>query len=121
MLNSFPKYNTRDLPGLKTYLECKGQRAKGLDLGLAGIITYYKVGFRGNVEIVPDDDAAILELLKNLWATGDIRKVAEGVLAAEFIWGENLNTIPGLTDMLSIDLELIQAEGMRAAVCSVLE
>lgn len=25
MLNSFPKYQTRDLPGLKTYLERKGE------------------------------------------------------------------------------------------------
>ena len=120
MLNSFPKYKTRDLPGLKTYLERKGELPKGLVLGLAGIITYYKGGFRGDVEIVPNDDAAIVELLKNLWATGDVRKVAEGVLAAEFIWGEDLNAIPGLTDMLASDLALVQAEGMRAAVRSVL-
>lgn len=120
MLNSFPKYKTRDLPGLKTYLERKGELPKGLVLGLAGIITYYKGGFRGDVEIVPNDDAAIVELLKNLWAAGDVRKVAEGVLAAEFIWGEDLNAVPGLTDMLTADLELIQNEGMRAAVKSVI-
>ena len=120
MLNSFPKYKTRDLPGLKTYLERKAELPKGLVLGLAGIITYYKGGFRGDVEIVPNDDAAIVELLKNLWATGDVRKVAEGVLAAEFIWGEDLNAVPGLTDMLTADLELIQNDGMRAAVKSVI-
>ena len=121
MLNSFPKYKTRDLPGLKTYLERKGELPKGLVLGLSGIITYYKGGMRGNVEIVPNDDAAIIELLKNLWATCDVRKVAEGVLAAEFIWGEDLNAVPGLTDMLTADLDLIQKEGMRAAVKSVIE
>ena len=120
MLNSFPKYKTRDLPGLKTYLERKGELPKGLVLGLAGIITYYKGGFRGDVEIVPNDDAAIIDLLKNLWATGDVRKVAEGVLAAEFIWGEDLNAVPGLTDMLAADLALIQSEGMRAAVKNIL-
>ena len=120
MLNSFPKYKTRDLPGLKTYLERKGELPKGLALGLAAIITYYKGGKRGDVEIVPNDDAAIIELLQNLWASGDVRKVAEGVLAAEFIWGEDLNAIPGLTDMISADLELIQNEGMRAAVKSVI-
>ena len=72
------------------------------------------------MEIVPNDDAAIVELLKNLWATGDVRKVAEGVLAAEFIWGEDLNAVSGLTDMLAADLALIQTEGMRAAVKSIL-
>ena len=120
MLNSFPKYKTRDLPGLKTYLERKGELPKGLVLGLAAIITYYKGGMRGDVEIVPNDDAAIVDLLKELWATGDVAKVAEGVLAAEFIWGENLNEIPGLNAMVTAYLELIQKEGMRAAVRSIL-
>ena len=120
MLNSFPKYKTRDLPGLKTYLDRKGELPKGLVLGLAAIITYYKGGMRGDVEIVPDDDAAIVDLLKNLWATGDVAKVAEGVLAAEFIWGEDLNDIPGLSAMVSDYLELIPKEGMRAAVRSIL-
>ena len=71
------------------------------------------------MEIVPADDAAITGLLKDLWATGDVAKVAEGVLGAEFIWGEDLNAIPGLTQVLADKLALIQAEGMRKAVESV--
>jgi tagaturonate reductase len=89
-------------------------------LGLAAIITYYKGGKRGDVEIVPNDDAAIIALLKDLWAEGDVRKVAEGVLAAEFIWGENLNAVAGLTDLVTEYLTLIQNEGMRAAVRKVI-
>lgn len=119
MLNSFPKYKTRDLPGLKTYLERKGELPKGLVLGLAAIMTYYKGGMRGDVEIIPNDDAAIVALLKDLWASEDVRKVAEGVLGAEFIWGEDLNAIPGLTDMVTGYLGLIQDKGMRAAVATV--
>lgn len=119
MLNSFPKYKTRDLPGLKTYLERKGELPKGLVLGLAAIITYYKGGRRGNDEIIPNDDAAIVALLKDLWASEDVRKVAEGVLGAEFIWGEDLNAIPDLTEMVTSYLELIQDKGMRAAVATV--
>ena len=120
MLNSFPKFKTRDLPGLKTYLERKGELPKGLVLGLAGICTYYKGGKRGEDEIVPQDDEKITGLLKNLWATGDVRKVAEGVLADNFIWGEDLNKVPGLTDLLAADLALIQKDGMRAAVKSII-
>ena len=120
MLNSFPKFKTRDLPGLKTYLERKGELPKGLVLGLAGICTYYKGGKRGEDEIVPQDDEKIIGLLKELWSTGDVRKVAQGVLSAGFIWGEDLNAIPGLTDLLSADLALIQARGMREAVKSIL-
>ena len=121
MLNSFPKYKTRDLPGLKTYLERKGSLPEGLVLGLAAIITYYKGGKRGDVEIVPNDDAAIMALLKDLWASGDCAKVAEGVLAAsDLIWGEDLNLIPGLTAAVTENLELIAAKGMRAAVESII-
>ena len=53
MLNSFPKFCARDLPGVKTYLERKGELPKGLVFGLAAIITYYKGGKREDgVEIV---------------------------------------------------------------------
>ncbi len=120
MLNSFPKFKTRDLPGLKVYLQRKGELPKGLVLGLAGICTYYKGGKRGEDEIVPNDDPKIMELLKNLWATGDVKKVAKGVLADEFIWGEDLNAIPGLTELLTADLALIQEKGMREAVKSII-
>ena len=121
MLNSFPKYRTRDLPGLKTYLQRKGTLPAGLVFGLAAIITYYKGGKRGDAEIVPNDDAQTIALLKELWSSGDVGKVAEGVLAAEDIWGENLNEIPGLTALLTEDLSLIQEKGMRSAVESILK
>ena len=120
MLNSFPKFRTRDLPGLKTYLERKGRLPQGIVLGLAGICTYYKGGRRGDDEIVINDDPAIKDLLTRLWETGDVRNVAEGVLGATFIWDEDLNAIPGLTDLLTADLAKIQADGMRAAVQSIL-
>ena len=120
MLNSFPKFKTRDLPGLKTYLERKGVLPQGIVLGLAAICTYYKGGKRGEDEIVPNDDPAIISLLKELWATGDTASVARGVLAAESIWGEDLNAVAGLTDLLAADLELIAREGMRAAVSHIM-
>ena len=121
MLNSFPKYETRDLPGLKTYLERKGELPKGLVLGLAAIITYYKGGVRADgAEIVPNDAPEIMNLLKELWATGCTKKVAEGVLAADFIWGEDLNKIPGLTEAVKADLDSIQEKGMLETVKGIL-
>jgi tagaturonate reductase len=121
MLNSFPKYQTRDLPGLKTYLERKGELPKGLVFGLAAIITYYKGGKRDDgVEIVPNDDPKIMELLQELWATGDTQQVTDGVLGAEFIWQEDLNKIAGLNQMVKIFLDLIQEKGMLEAVKTIL-
>ncbi len=120
MLNSFPKYKTRDLPGVKTYLERKGCLPDGLVFGLAAIVTYYKGGKRGDDAIVPNDDPKIIGLLNDLWAGDDVSKVAEGVLAAGFIWGEDLNAVPGLTAKLTDYLALIREKGMREAVKTIL-
>ena len=117
MLNSFPKYQTRDLPGLKEYLKRKGCLPEGLVLGLAAIITYYKGGKRADgIEIIPNDAPEIMQLLHQLWATGSTRTVAEKVLAADFIWQEDLNQIPGLTDRIVYYLDAIQEKGMLAVV-----
>lgn len=124
MLNSFPKFQTRDLPGLKVYLERKGELPKGLVLGLAAIITYYKGGTRADgAPITPNDDVRIMELLTELWKTNDYKAIASGVLAAkDLIWTEHgdLNTIPGLTDMVAGFLKDIQEKGMLETVKSIL-
>lgn len=124
MLNSFPKYKTRDLPGLKTYLERKGQLPQGLVLGLAAIITYYKGGSRSDgTPIQPNDDPQIMNLLTNLWQSEDLHAVTHGVLAAQdLIWQEHgdLNEIPGLTQMLTHFLKMIQEQGMLETVKSIL-
>ena len=121
MLNSFPKFCARDLPGVKTYLERKGELPKGLVFGLAAIITYYKGGKREDgVEIVPNDSQEIMDLLKELWATGDTQKVTDGVLGATDIWAEDLNKIEGLNALVKSYLDLIQAKGMLEAVKTIL-
>lgn len=121
MLNSFPKYETRDLPGLKIYLKRKGVLPQGLVFGLAAIITYYKGGTRSDgTPIQPNDAQEIMDHLKTLWATGDTEKVAEGVLAYTEVWHEDLNRIPGLTALVRKDLDLIQEKGMLEAVKTIL-
>jgi tagaturonate reductase len=106
---------------VKTYLERKGELPKGLVFGLAAIITYYKGGKRADgVDIIPNDDQKIMDLLKELWATGDTQKVADGVLGAQFIWQEDLNKIPGLNAMVKQFLDLIQEKGMLEAVKTIL-
>lgn len=120
MLNSLSKFKTRDLPGLKTFLKRKGKLPEGIVLGLAGICTYYKGGMRGEDKIVPNDDPKNLELLTELWAAGCSDKVAEGVLGAEFLWDEDLNKIPGLTDMLKAYLKSIQTKGMLETVKTII-
>ena len=71
-------------------------------------------------EITPNDAPEIMKLLKELWATGDTGKVAEGVLEATSIWGENLNKIPGLTKAVKANLDSIQEKGMLETVKAIL-
>jgi len=124
MLNSFPKFKTRDLPALKRYTELKGTLPKAIVLGLAAITTYYKGGKRQDgTAIAPNDDPAILELLGKLWMTADYQAIAKGVLAAKgLIWKDqgDLNDIPGLTGLLATYLQRIQETGMRKTIESVL-
>lgn len=121
MLNSFPKFQTRDLSGLKEYLKRKGKLPEGLVLGLAAILTYYKGGNRTDgTAIVPNDDPKNISLMKTLWATGTTREVAGKILAAEEIWGEDLNGIPGLADKIVYYLDAIQEKGMREVVKEIL-
>ena len=72
------------------------------------------------MEIVPNDDQKIMDLLKELWATGDTQKVADGVLGAEFIWQEDLNKIQGLNALVKMYLDAIQQKGMLEAVKTIL-
>ena len=121
-VTSIMKFETRDLPGVKIYLERKGELPQGLVFGLAAIITYYKGGKRADgAPIVPNDDQKIMDKLTELWATGDTQKVAEGVLAFDYVWKEDLNkTVPGLTELVKKDLDLIQEKGMLEAVKTIL-
>ena len=86
-------------------------------LGLAAIITYYKGYVRTDgAKSEPNDSTEILQLLQDLWATGSTGQVAEGVLAATSIWGEDLNRIPGLTSMVKGFLDAIEEKGMLNVV-----
>lgn len=119
MLNAFPKYKTRDLPGLKRYLQRKGTLPKGLVLGLAAIITYYQGGKRKDgTPIQPNDNSDILDFVQSLWRTESIDEIAQRVLAATFIWHEDLNGIPNLTNLLRTYLKSIQDNGMLLTVQS---
>ena len=117
MLNSFSKFATRDLPGLKVYLQRKGRLPEGIVMGLAAILIYYKGGVRADgVAYSPNDLPEIISFMQELWAAGDIRKLAEQVLAADWIWHENLNEIPQLTDRLVYYLQTIRQDGMLSVV-----
>lgn len=114
MHNSLPKYSTRVLPGLKTYISRKGVLPEGMIKGLAALLVYYKADARSDgKKPVPEDLSENLELLNSLWASGSPEEVAKGVLGAVGLWGEDLNQIPGLTKTLKDYIDVILSRGMR--------
>lgn len=121
MLNSFPKFKTRDLPALKTFYQDKGELPKGLVLGLAAIVCYYKGDCRKDgVKAEPKDSEDIISLLNRLWSTNSYVDVAQGILGATSIWEEDLNKIPMLTNTLAKYLESIQTKGMTETIKEML-
>jgi altronate hydrolase len=117
MLNSFAKFEARNLPALKTCLRQKGQLPKGIVCGLAALLTCYNGQTRDcGATFQPGDSPQILNLLRNLWATGSVDRVARGVLADVSVWNEDLNQLPGLTAMLTDCLAAIREKGMLCLI-----
>ena len=122
MLNSFPKYATRDLPGVKEYLKRKGVLPEGLVLGLAAIMVYYRGGKRADgVDIVPNDAPEIMSMLTQLWNEGSVENLVKRVLSTTSIWGEDLNAIPGFADRVIYYVDKILSVGMIECVKELVE
>ncbi|MDR2424985.1 MAG: tagaturonate reductase [Prevotellaceae bacterium] len=120
MLNSFAKYKTRVLPALKTCIRQEGRLPNLLVFGLAAIVCYYRGGKRGDDEIIIQDNDSVVKLIYDLWATNSYQKLAEGVLGAEFIWGEDLNEVEGLQLQLIEYIHAIQECGVRKYISETL-
>lgn len=124
MLNSFSKFAARDLPSLLAYQKKNGCLPKGLVLGLASIIVYYKGGQRNDgLEIHPNDTPEVLNLIEELWRSYRAPEVVNRVLKAkEILWKEHgdLSQIPGLQEMLTYYVISIMENGMDSTIKSVL-
>jgi tagaturonate reductase len=122
-LNSWSKFETRVLPSILEYKNRKGSIPQKLSFSLAATIAFYK-GTRGDEAISLNDDAVLLELLKNAWAKYDgsdasLEAVVAEVLAFEKNWKMNLNQVEGLTAAVVKHLANIVNNGMQKAVESV--
>jgi tagaturonate reductase len=123
-LNSMSKFETRDLPSLKEYVNRKGEVPKKLSFSLAALIEFYK-GKRGEEDIKLADNADILDLYKSLWQNYDgtevgLKNIVTIVLAYENNWKMNLNEIEGLTDKVTNYLIKIEKLGIKEALKEVM-
>jgi tagaturonate reductase len=119
-LNSWSKFETRVLPSILEYQKRKGSIPQRLAFSLAATIAFYK-GKRGEETIALIDDAAVMELLKNAWASSDgseasIKEIVTKVLGYEKNWKQDLNKIDGLTEAVTRHLSNIEKYGMQKAI-----
>jgi tagaturonate reductase len=119
-LNSWSKFETRVLPSILEYKKRKGSIPQHLAFSLAATIEFYK-GKRGEETIALNDDAAAMELLRNIWAPSDgseksIQDVVTKVLGYEKNWKQDLNKVEGLNDAVTKHLVNIEKYGVQKAI-----
>lgn len=124
MLNAFPKYKARVIPALLRYVEKYDKLPVGMVFGLAALIHFYKPSVEASsTESQPRDNVSIIEFFNEVWKSDNFDYIAREVLGAkELIWEEHgdLNNISGLSLLLSTFLSLIEKDGMKGALITVL-
>ncbi len=119
-LNGMTKFRTRILPQLLAGQKQSGKLPARLTFALAALIAFYRGERNGEVYPV-QDDAEWIERFQSLWAQhrdGQLatRDLVTSVLSVETQWQQDLTKVPGLTALVTADLEAILRDGMRSAV-----
>ncbi|SHO51144.1 tagaturonate reductase [Desulfopila aestuarii] len=129
-LNSVSKFKTRDLPSLIAFIGKTGKVPPALAFSLAALIAFYQgteivngelEGVRNGKPYAIKDDLAVLQRFAALYREGGeaderARKITKAVLSDSSWWGEDLTSYAGLEDQVSLGLEMIWSEGMKAAL-----
>ena len=107
-LNSISKYKVRVLPSVLEYHKRTGKLPSNLLYALAALIRFYKGEWQGNV-IPLNDSPEVLNFFKMAWENQNIDEVVQNVLANESFWGQDLNKVKGLTEVVSKALKQIES------------
>ena len=101
-LNSTSKFKTRLLPSLLAYYHQQGQLPKHITLALAALVHFYRGEWQGDPISLKDAPDAIA-FFKDCWAehSDDLNALAQAVLANEMLWGQDLNQVPELRELLA--------------------
>jgi tagaturonate reductase len=128
-LNSVSKWRARILPSLKDSLAATGKLPSCLCFGLAALAAFYRssgnlergegklLGRRGSETYEIRDDTHVLELFaSNVSASAG--ELVRTLLGSVVCFGEDLSEIPGLVEAVTVHLENIERDGVRAAIRS---
>lgn len=110
-LHSFAKWKVRLLPGLVQYLEQHGKPPPLMSFSLACLIQYYQGNYQGEV-IELNDEALVLERLKEAWKATDKYAISHKVLKWTSHWDQDLSLLPGLQELIIDYLNRMEKESV---------
>lgn len=116
-LNSLTKFKTRLLPQLLTYSQKFNQPPKYISYSLAALLAFYRGQYQGQV-IPLTDDKPLLERFAE-WQPlyqSDVKKLVSNVLSMLDHWGQDLNQISGLTELVTIELTKILSNDIKDSI-----
>lgn len=123
-LNSVSKWRARCMPSFLGYVEQFKTLPKHLTFSLAALMAFYTgseiregalIGNRNGEEYKIMDDASVLEFFAAN-SGKDAKEFSAAFLGREDFFGQDLNSVSGLTDCVSAYLEDIRKLGMREAI-----
>lgn len=93
-LNSISKFKSRLLPVLKKYEATRSELPSYIVFALANLLVAYKILLTKR-----NDDPVVLQFFDDAWKRKD--DAVTYILGNEALWGEDLNVITGLTDLVN--------------------
>ncbi|GAE34801.1 altronate oxidoreductase [Halalkalibacter akibai JCM 9157] len=134
-MNAVYKFKSRLIPSLLNYVELKQSLPRSIVFSLAALIYYYRadrqegdflIGKRGSDEYIIRDNREAITACKEAWDHFDetqegIQRLIKELLEKDELWGQNLNEIYGLQEMVSFYLNQILKDGMKLTVSKLLE
>lgn len=123
-LNSVSKWKVRVLPSLLDYVQSEGKLPPVLAFSLAALLRFYRVDDAGQgtcqgVTWKVDDSPEVVAFFKAA-AKQPLSAYVSQVLSNRSFWERDLTEIPGLAEYVCRQLELIEGEGIRAAVKAII-
>jgi tagaturonate reductase len=117
-LNSISKYKARVLPTVKDYLHINNVLPAHAMFSLACLIKFY-FGKRGEENIALKDDPAYLTYFEALKAKNlSEKEIVTDVLSQVSMWGEDLNKLANMNEVVTAYLVMINEKGVKEAVAS---
>lgn len=130
-LNSVSKWAVRVMPTLLDRTAAYGRPPRLLAFSLAALLRFYRGSFKNGrcvgtreesgQEYEIRDDEYVLGFFADQWAKNKIETIVIESLQNEKLWSKKLDTVEGLTEMVTADLKLIDTAGMKAAILNALK